>query len=234
MTHADAAETHILVRPATDESDRSACYHLRYEVYVAEQGKPYPDADHDRRLLRDPLDERGTVLMATSASGDVVGTLRVNFGDDPAFVDAYGEKLDLGRLLPLGPRRLSFTSRLAINPRWRRSPVFRELVSAAFWVGGAPEVSLSICTCRPSLVPLFQHLGYQEYGPRFSEPGGGHQCALLLVTGDLEHLGAVGSPFYPLASRYPPDTTTRHWLSSRLTPRLHAMPPTIHTERITP
>ena len=40
-------------------ADREDAYRLRYEVYVAEQGRSYLEANHKDRLLSDALDADG-------------------------------------------------------------------------------------------------------------------------------------------------------------------------------
>jgi predicted GNAT family N-acyltransferase len=211
---AKEVESQFAVRPVTTMEERAACYRLRYDVYVAEQGKPYPNADHARRLLTDGMDNRGIVLGAFLGES-AIGTLRVNFNDDQAFVGAYDEKLGLKRFFPLQGGRLSFASRLAVDPRYRYTSLFRDLVVAAYRVGAPAEVAVSLCTCRPALVSLFEHLGYTAYGPRFVEKGGGQQRSLFLVTRDHAHLRRVQSPFMPLAACFPEDPDTRPWLEKR-------------------
>ena len=43
---------------ATSQEEREAIYRFRYEVYVKELKRDYPDADHEREWLRDEDDER--------------------------------------------------------------------------------------------------------------------------------------------------------------------------------
>ena len=63
------------VRPIRTDNERAAVERLRYRVSVNEMGKPYPNADHRRQRLSDPLDEVSLILGAFD--GDtLIGTVR--------------------------------------------------------------------------------------------------------------------------------------------------------------
>ncbi len=83
----DPAGGNLAARIAESVADREAAYRLRYEVYVAEQGKPYAEADRERRLLSDELDRESVFIAVTQEDGRPVGTQRstwFNAGDPTA------------------------------------------------------------------------------------------------------------------------------------------------------
>src|SRR5262249_7452164 len=65
---------------------------LRYNVCCVEDGRESPDADHEKRILKDRFDEFGHVFVAVKA-GEVIGTFRTNLsreGSMGIFEELYG------------------------------------------------------------------------------------------------------------------------------------------------
>src|SRR6478752_4344218 len=69
----------IEARRATTDDEREAIYRFRYSVYVNEMGRYTASADHARRRLVDPEDQRSWNFYA-SENGEIVASNRVTWG----------------------------------------------------------------------------------------------------------------------------------------------------------
>jgi predicted GNAT family N-acyltransferase len=110
----------LTARLAASPSDLKAVARLRYEVYIAEQGKPYAEADHEQRLLTDSLDVDGHTIVV-EVDGKLVGTVRTNFFANQATFDFYAAMFDVNRLQDALPQQVTVCSRLAVLPEYRFS-----------------------------------------------------------------------------------------------------------------
>jgi hypothetical protein len=54
----------IRIREASNHEELEAIFGFRYRIYVDEMGRPQKDADHDRRRIRDALDDTAFNLAA--------------------------------------------------------------------------------------------------------------------------------------------------------------------------
>lgn len=77
----------VTLTVATTEAEREAIYRLRYEIYVEEMNIFGDGADHAQRRLEDANDATAR-LMYAAIDGEVVGSMRLNFGADAADLDA--------------------------------------------------------------------------------------------------------------------------------------------------
>src|ERR1051325_393712 len=65
------------------QDERRIVYQLRYEIYIAEQGKAYPQADHEKKLLFDEADDYIGACLLISVAGTPVATVRTTHLHDP-------------------------------------------------------------------------------------------------------------------------------------------------------
>ena len=165
---------------AQSEDQRLRVQRLRYEVYIEEAGKRIPDADHQRRLLGDALDSRSALFFAEQ-DGDIVATARVTRGDRLVIGSTTDRLLSLSRF----PREtVSVTSRLIVAPSFRCTRLLPRLLAALFDYARANNLLLNLCHCRPSLVRLYEHLGFRRYKSDVDDPISGKQVPLLLHLND--------------------------------------------------
>jgi predicted GNAT family N-acyltransferase len=190
----------IRARVAQTKEDRRNAFRLRYEVYVAEQGKPYPDADHRQRLLVDELDEAATILIVEEA-GQVVGTLRANWFNSQAAQREYPEMFTRIRASDVEASRVAVCSRLAVRPDHRHSRTRGLLFESIYAIGLARETALCFATCVPSLVRLFSRYGFHEYDRPFRDLTVGPLHRMVLALDDLQNLERNRSPFLQVANK---------------------------------
>ncbi|HEY0962250.1 MAG TPA: GNAT family N-acetyltransferase [Pseudomonadales bacterium] len=152
---------------AQTEEEREACYAIRYQVYVEEQGRQPPLADHGRKLDRNADDATG-LLMYVRNDDAIVGTLRLHHGLDtgiPPFVrEACNLPDDTAAL-----NHVAAISRLAIAAEHRGSRATIALLGAAFtWLNAAPRSTRQLYILaldEPKLVAMYRMLGFKLLQP---------------------------------------------------------------------
>jgi heme oxygenase/predicted GNAT family N-acyltransferase len=181
------------------EGERHRVYRLRYEVYIAEQGKAYVHADHQQGLLRDDADDYLGACLLVTVGGKPAATVRTTRLDDPRAFAAYRERFQLDHYGHVSRSMMIVCSRLAILPQYRRTRVVQAVFNAIYRWEAQRGVRLCFQYCSPALMTLFQHYGFVEYASPMPDAVLGNAHRMLLVVDDVKHLKTVGSPFYPIA-----------------------------------
>lgn len=185
-----------IVRPAASGRDIESVFALRYRVYVEEYGKPYPGADHERRLLSDEWDAHSTVLVA-ERDGRVAGTIRGTLGSAPGFAEAHADVFGrLEEVRAVGCHRVAYSSRLVVDAAARgHSRLALALMVASYaWALGR-DVRVCLCHTVAPLLPLMEKMGWQRRGEPFVHADSSTlQYPMVLVVSDQAHLHSVGSP----------------------------------------
>ena len=122
------------INVARTEAERNAIFEFRYQVYIEEMGKPYSHADHSHKRLSDPLDEKATLLYA-ARRGEIVGTLRINWGEDLAALTHFTKAFNLAAFQCFPTSSLSFCSRLMVHRDHRYSALAAALSISAYQLG---------------------------------------------------------------------------------------------------
>lgn len=196
-------------------SDLEGVGRLRYEVYICEQGKPYPNADHARRVLIDALDEQAEIVLVESGER-TEGTVRCNsLLDNPARV-LYQDQLELHLFEAMSPSEMVVCSRLAVDPIYRHSTVRDLLFDTINRHRAARGTKLCFATCAPALLRLFKFYGFREYGTPTSDPYVGPLHRTVLVLDDVDWLMEVKSPFARAAIELGLKRVDRPWLDGVL------------------
>jgi predicted GNAT family N-acyltransferase len=200
---------------AQTRQEKEAIYAFRYQVYIAEMGKPYANADHERRQLYDELDELSLLLYVT-VGAELAGTLRLSWGAHPRVAAAYQE-LFAWRLFERYPSNsLSVTSRLAVATQWRRTRVTPLLFQTAYELSAAKGDKFNFIHCTPRVTPIMRRYGFRQFLPSFHDPNAGEQIPMVLAMADAEHFQAIRSPFLPQARKWFSDPETGEWLRTHL------------------
>ncbi len=181
----------IRVRYAETEADKEAAYRLRYQVYVEDVGT---QLEHSDGRMTDASDDRARILVAVDGD-EVVGTLRINWGDDAPFGSKVEEIYQLSRFSSVvSDNQVVVFDRFVIKAEYRGTHVAFQLLTAITMFSLEKNVQLAFCDCQPHLLNLYLSLGFQTYTTTFNYPGVGIVVPLVLVCEDLEHLRQVGSP----------------------------------------
>lgn len=190
-----------IVRPATSDRDLEEAFALRYRVYVEEYGKPYPGADHERRLLSDEWDAHSAVLVA-ERDGRVAGTIRGTLGSAPGFAEAHADVFgQLEEVRAVGWHRVACGSRLVVDAAARGHSRLAVALMVAIYAWAVRQGAV-VCLCHTvaPLLPLMEKMGWQRRGEPFLHADSSTlQYPMVLVVGDQQHLQSVGSPLAGLA-----------------------------------
>lgn len=162
--------------------------------------KQYRCADHEEKLLMDSLDKSATLLNA-EVDGELVGTLRINWGHLRETIDSVWEPFSLSRFQSYQPNSFSFCSRLMMAPKFRTSGIFISLLRAAYCLGLEKGVLLNFIHCVPRHISFFEHLGFRRYKDLIVDANVGPQMPMVLFVEDVKHLMDVRSPLRHVAIR---------------------------------
>jgi predicted GNAT family N-acyltransferase len=187
---------------ATTTAEREAIYRLRYEIYVEERHAYKDVADHENRLLSDTHDPTARLLYAT-VGGEVVGSLRLNWGADAPFTKEIMATYDIQRFLPTIPMgQMIIFSRFMIRPDYRKQGVSFQFLAAMFNFFLENGLQLAFCDCRPHLINSYVRLGFRTYTQTYNDPIAGLLVPLVMVIKDRDHFEEVGSPLTSLLEIY--------------------------------
>ncbi|MFE3926614.1 GNAT family N-acetyltransferase [Streptomyces sp. YIM B13508] len=144
------------VRVAGDPADREACFAVRKEVFIAEQGVP-EDIEYDAH------DADAVHLLAVAADGTPLGTARLLHG--AAAAAKNGGDPSVGSL-----------GRLAVLRRARGLGVGAALVRAVEEAARERGLAGVDLHAQTHALGFYERLGYQAYGPEFPDAGMPHRA----------------------------------------------------------
>ncbi|MEU6977215.1 MULTISPECIES: GNAT family N-acetyltransferase [unclassified Streptomyces] len=145
-----------VVREAVDGADREACFAVRREVFVEEQGVP-------QELEYDPYDETAVHVLAVGGDGVPLGTGRLLFGADAT--GKTGADASVGSL-----------GRLAVGKAARGLGVGAALVRAIEDAARGRGLAAVDLHAQTQALGFYERLGYEAYGPEFPDAGMPHRA----------------------------------------------------------
>ncbi|MGW0117420.1 GNAT family N-acetyltransferase [Streptomyces sp. NPDC003327] len=149
--------TAYTVRVAEGRADRDACFAVRREVFVEEQGVP-------REIEYDTYDETAVHVLAVRAEdGLPLGTGRLLFGPDAA--GKTGGDASVGSL-----------GRLAVAKAARGLGVGAALVRAVEDAARERGLAAVDLHAQTHALGFYERLGYEVYGPEFPDAGIPHRA----------------------------------------------------------
>ena len=194
------------IRLAESEEERLAVYRFRYSVYVEEMRLDLSHADHDRKIIMDPLDDPQAMLLAAWDGERVVGTLRTNRVCD----GGLNHYLEYYRLTALSPDFLAQTSvstQTMVAAEFRRTPLTARLACECFKWMLNHGVRTDYCDIFPFVMKFSTGLGYKLQFD-FSHPEYGFGHVMRLDCYDLDHLVKVRSPLRRILAKWLEDGKT--------------------------
>lgn len=187
------------IRLATTVEERQHVYRMRYEVYVEEMGRTQKYADHTRRTVEEPLDEKARIYYAVHG-GRIVGTMRQNYFRDGGlyyYPELYRFELFDSDLWD----SFSVTTKLIVRPELRAGTLGTRFALHGFEQCIKDGMTFDFIDCNPHLEGYFKKLGYMPYCGRIMHPEYGDVLPLALPFQDLEHLKLTSSPFARILER---------------------------------
>ena len=145
-----------VVRVAEDPADREACFAVRKEVFVGEQGVP-------EDLEYDAYDAVAVHVLAVREDGVPLGTGRLLYGE--AAAAKVGGDLTVGSL-----------GRLAVAKEARGLGVGVALVRAIEDAARARGLAAVDLHAQTHALGFYERLGYEAYGPEYPEAGIPHRA----------------------------------------------------------
>lgn len=210
----------LSVETARTEEERARLFEFRYRVYVEEMEIDTPEADHERRWLRDPLDDTSTSFVLVR-DGEVVGALRVTLLEEASDATSLVSKFEMQPAIDaFGKAPICTTSRFMLDPKLRHGTAILRLMRAGFEEAYRRGVRLNYGDCSPHLVPFYEHLGFRRYASAFNDTAYGFKVPILMLLGDRERFERVRSPLARLAAEYPDDAPARAWFERSYPDRL--------------
>ncbi|MFD5596827.1 GNAT family N-acetyltransferase [Streptomyces griseorubiginosus] len=144
------------VRVAEDPADLEACFTVRKEVFVGEQGVP-EDIEYDA------YDAVALHVLAVREDGVPLGTGRLLFGE--AAAGKTGGDASVGSL-----------GRLAVTQAARGLGVGAALVRAIEDAARARGLAAVDLHAQTHALGFYERLGYVAYGPEFPDAGIAHRA----------------------------------------------------------
>jgi len=144
------------VRVAEDPADQEACFAVRKEVFVGEQGVP-EDIEYDA------YDAVALHVLAVREDGVPLGTGRLLFGE--AAAGKTGGDASVGSL-----------GRLAVTQAARGLGVGAALVRAIEDAARARGLAAVDLHAQTHALGFYERLGYVAYGPEYPEAGIAHRA----------------------------------------------------------
>ena len=209
MTQKDGENSKLQVFIARDDETRARIYRFRYQVRRETAGDEFPNADHTAKTISEPLDKLAYhVYAATSVGGEIAASLRLNTGTaDPAMA-AMVDMSGFAAFKEFGIAALSLSGQLFVAPKWQNSMAASLAMGAVYKLARKSGSKFDFSHCAPSLIPLYQRLGYRRFRDNFMDDDLGYQVPLVLVTEDYAYLNQVKSPLVNIAREMtnPPET----------------------------
>ncbi|MFD5106712.1 GNAT family N-acetyltransferase [Streptomyces cinereoruber] len=144
------------VREALGDEDREACFAVRREVFVEEQGVP-------RELEYDTYDATAVHVLAVRADGLPLGTGRLLHGADA--LGKTGADASVGSL-----------GRLAVAKAARGLGVGAALVRGIEDAARERGLTAVDLHAQTHALGFYERLGYEAYGPEFPDAGISHRA----------------------------------------------------------
>ncbi|MDB5943148.1 MAG: cyclic nucleotide-binding protein [Ramlibacter sp.] len=167
---------------------------FRYSIYVAEQHKPLPAADHLARRLPDEDDADALHFCLRNGERQLVGYARMHYAD--GIPSATVSRLALSDLLERSPKSLGFISKLMVDKSLRGRTNAVRLIMSMIQYGCErfQDAEGAVFHCSSELVPLYTRMGFRPFGVPFIDPHVGKQTPMVAIFRDLAHFEECGSP----------------------------------------
>jgi hypothetical protein len=204
----------IEIRQITQRAELETVFRLRYQIYVEEMGDKAKYANHQLKMIEEPLDDQGTILGAFD-DGTLLGSLRLNWGFHN--IGHYADYYSMRSFGSYFPERTTFTTKLVVHPEYRHSPVAIRLAIEGFKIYCNSRACFDLVDCKANLRPFFLKLGYRQVFSDVVHPECGDiHHPMVLVTGDREHLERVHSPFRRVLDQLPTDPASVEFFNSHV------------------
>lgn len=183
------------IRLASSDEDLERLYRFRYSIYVEEMNRVQHDANHERKWIRDDLDNRAHNLLAFK-DGELVGAIRINLTRDGP-IPYYTELYQIYEQPEVTVDNASIVTRLMILSKLRRSSLALRLCSEAYEFGLYRGIRFNFIDCNYHLVKFFESFGWKHYIGTAVHKEYGEVHPMILDLYDEGHFMKIDSPYLP-------------------------------------
>lgn len=189
---------------------------FRYQVYVAEQGKPLPQANHRDHRLPDEHDATAWHFVSSDQDGHIQACGRLHLGADIPTGQMLA--MGLGHLDASRDASIGYVSKLMVDPEQRGSGLVMTLMRRMVEFGHSDPHGgeMAFFHCHPRLVELYERAGGRRFGRTFRDPHVGEQVPMFIMGGDIDHFTACRSPMRRIARSFAVPSYRKHQLLSLL------------------
>jgi hypothetical protein len=167
---------------------------LRYELFVARDGKAYPHADHDARSFVEPVDCLSLNFWAHDGD-DCLAAVRLTRAVDALGAAQISELIDRAGLSAAELRKTVVNSRMVVRDNLRARMRVTELFRLIYRAGLLSGATRCLIGVRPSLSPLYERFGFRPLPGSYRDRVAGEMIAMRLDALDREHLVRINSPY---------------------------------------
>jgi len=181
------------IRLLDREADYTKLERFWYDIYCVGRGVLLDKADHDLKLLPDPLVGGSNAFVAEDVDG-VCGSVVTTYSSD-ADIEEYERFYEMCRV-PQHPHTTSITRKLMVSRRYRGSRLGVALACATFELALSDGITHNFIDCNRPLHSFFQKLGFQNHSDwKVHADFGEVRVMLLRLAEDQEYFHRIGSPF---------------------------------------
>jgi len=177
---------------AASQEELEAIWRFRYEVYIEELKRDYPNADHERRWLRDEDDESPcAVNLYLGPLDQIVGVQRVLIWPPGEIPTDYHQLFSMEVFPGIEEAVIAEAGRLMIRPSARGTNVFPQIVDAMRELWQERDVKMCFLYCVPGLVKHYRMtLGARPYDGRLIPAGFGVGIPMVVLPSDPQSFEA--------------------------------------------
>ncbi len=188
----------ITITQPVDDKDKVKIYRFLYDVWSVEFSRDLPGMDHERKWVKDNLDDWARHIIAIDDAGRIVACIRLNLLNEGVPNEKLSKNMHFGEIVDaFGAEHVAYASRLAVSPSLRGGTAASLLMGATYRAYLQRGILINTSFCQLSLVHLYYHLGTRPYAPNFRIDVG-VRTPLIGCVRDRGYLKKAGSPILKL------------------------------------
>ncbi|MDK9709127.1 MAG: GNAT family N-acetyltransferase [Desulforhopalus sp.] len=174
--------------------DRENIYRFLYEIWSNEFRRSMAGMDHQRRIMKDDLDDTAHHFIAVDDSDRILGCVRANILGKTKLSDSLQRHLQPEKLIELFTGNgVGYASHFAVAPEARGKTVASLLIAALYQHYLNEGVLVGISYCALNLVSFYYQLGYRPYTENFRIDVG-IRVPVVHCLRDFTYLNEIKSP----------------------------------------
>jgi len=187
-----------------DQEEREAIYRFRYQIYVEELKRDYPEADHKRKWLRDDDDEKDdAVNFYTGTLDNITGAMRLLLWPPGKIPENYFRLFSMKTFPGIENLTTSELGRLMIRPDQRGNAIFPSLMCAMYEHLVTWNAQLCFLYCVPGLVKHYRKsIGARPYSAPLIQAGSSTGIPMVVIVSDSNYFRRTGALFIEMSEKY--------------------------------